>query len=32
MMAEAPPSEVGQHWSFVRGEWMVGEERTSSRV
>lgn len=31
-MAAAPPSEVGQHWSFVRGGWIMGEERIWSRV
>lgn len=32
IMAEAPPSEVGQHWSFVRGPKMGGEARIWSRV
>ena len=32
MMAAAAPSEVGQHWSFVRGAWTVGDERIWSRV
>ena len=32
MIAEAPPSEVGQHWSLVSGVCSVGEERIWSRV
>jgi len=28
----APPSDVGQHWSLVRGWCIVGDERICSRL
>lgn len=30
--AAAAPSEVGEHWSLVRGRWTVRAARTSSTV
>lgn len=30
-IAAAAPSEVGQHWSLVRGGWITGESRISAR-
>lgn len=30
--AAAPPSEVGQHWSFVRGAWIMVEASICSKV
>lgn len=32
MIAAAAPSDVGQHWSLVRGGWIMGEDSISERV
>lgn len=31
-IAEAAPSEVGQHWSIVRGSWIMRDLEICSRV
>ena len=32
MIADAAPSDVGQHWSLVRGAWIMGDDSISARV